>query len=281
MRTLIIAVILVTFGVLAACNTPAGEEKIADNSPQVATFEGGVITQAEVEAFLASINERQRVRFKTPEGRTDMLERMALNKALAASAKEAGFGDTVRDKLAMKQATDGYLAQRLVLDIRESAADEEASRAYYQEHIDDYKKEQVEASHILIKDEGKAKQAKKRVDADEDFATLAKELSEDRASKVKGGSLGYFNRGRMAPEFEEAAFGAELGSVVGPIKTRFGWHIIKVTGKREEIPFEEVEKRIVRTLERDSITAYMDEKKEILNVVVDEAAVEAIDPEAI
>lgn len=280
MRTLISVFMMVAFGVLAACNTTT-EAKIVDNSPQVATYEGGVITQAEVEAFLASINERQRVRFKTPEGRTDMLERMALNKALAASAKEAGFGDSVRDKLAMQQATDGYLAQRLVLDIRESSADEEAARAHYQEHIDDYKKEQVEASHILIKDEAKIKQAKKRVDADEDFATLAKELSEDRASKVKGGSLGYFNRGRMAPEFEEAAFGAEVGAVVGPIKTRFGWHIIKVTGKRDEIPFEEVEKRIARTLERDSITTYMDEKKELLNVVVDDAAVEAIDPEAI
>ncbi len=280
MRTLLSGLFIVALGLLGACNTSGGDDgTVADTSAQIATYEGGTITQAEVEAFLSTMNERQRVRFKTPEGRKDMIERLALNEALAQAAKEKGFGSELRDQISMRQAGESFLAQKLVQDLRDNASTTEAARAYYDEHIDEYKKEQVSARHILIKDEAKAKEARKRLDAGEDFAALAKELSEDRASKIKGGDVGWFNRGRMAPEFEEAAFGAEIGEIVGPVKTRFGYHLIKVEGRRDEIPFEDVETRINRTLERQAITDYMDAKKENLNVVLDEAAVDAIDVE--
>ncbi len=277
MRTLTYALMLAVLGTLvAACNSGESNE-IKDDSAVLATFEGGQLTQAEVEAFLASMNERQRTRFKTPEGRKDMIERLALNKALAADATAQGIGQTARDQIAMRQAEENYLVNRLMKDLRESAAGEEAARAYYDEHIEDYKKEQVQARHILLKDEGAAKEARKRADADEDFEALCKELSEDRASKIKGGDLGWFGRGRMTPEFEEAVFALQTGEITGPIKTRFGYHVIKKEGERTEIPFEEVVKRINRKLERESITTYMDEKKEVLAVTIDENVASTID----
>lgn len=128
--------------------------------------------------------------------------------------------------------------------------------AYYNAHLDDWKQaEQVRARHILIKidanrDAAEAERqiaaAKARLDAGEDFAQLAAELSEDPASKARGGDLGFFARGRMIKEFEDSAFGAPLATVVGPIRTSFGYHLLETLEKRAagQRPFSEVEPQV-------------------------------------
>lgn len=121
-----------------------------------------------------------------------------------------------------------------------------------QEHFDKNKsqyaqEEQVRAQHILLllKPGATAEEAKKVQDkADElvrkaattDFGTLATQNSEDPGSKTKKGDLGYFGRGQMVKEFEEAAFNAPIGKVVGPVKTQYGFHIIKVSDKKAAEP---------------------------------------------
>lgn len=89
----------------------------------------------------------------------------------------------------------------------------------------------VNAAHILVKGEGKARELLGKINAGESFAELAKENSECPSCK-RGGELGYFGRGQMVREFELAAFDGEKGSVVGPIKTQFGYHLIKILDKR-------------------------------------------------
>lgn len=127
---------------------------------------------------------------------------------------------------------------------------------HYNKHINRYRQDKkVKARHILIKvDEGapeaekaKAKErilaAKKRVDGGEDFATVAKELSEDDGSKASGGDLGTFGPGRMVKPFEEAAFKLEAGQISDVVESRFGYHVIKV---EEVIPPEVKELDAVR-----------------------------------
>lgn len=256
------------------CDCP---DDIQDNSPVAARYAGGELTQAEVEAFLASMNERQRTRFKTADGRREMVERLVLNKVLAQQARAAGVGDTLLEQIGMVQAMENYLVNRLMTEMREEASGPNGPRVYYDEHIDEYLKEQVSARHILLGDESAAWNAYERLMAGADFAELAKELSEDRASKIKGGDLGWFGKGRMTPEFEEVAFSSGVGAISQPLKTRFGWHLLKVEGKRDVIPFEEVEARIIRKLEREGITTYMDEVKMGLGVELDEGTLSAID----
>ncbi len=90
---------------------------------------------------------------------------------------------------------------------------------------------QVKASHILVKGQGKAQDLLDKINAGASFEELAKQYSECPSGK-RGGDLGYFGRGMMVREFEVAAFEGEKGAVVGPIKTQFGYHIIKIVDKK-------------------------------------------------
>ena len=89
----------------------------------------------------------------------------------------------------------------------------------------------VKASHILVDSEQDAKDIKTMIDNGDDFAVLARKYS-SCPSKAVGGDLGYFKRGQMVKPFEEAAFSLPVGVVSNPVKTQFGWHLIKVTDRR-------------------------------------------------
>lgn len=99
--------------------------------------------------------------------------------------------------------------------------------------------EQVHARHILVDTEEEAQKVKERLQAGEDFATLAKELSKDTASASEGGDLGWFPRGMMVTEFEEAAFALEPGQTSDIVKTSYGYHIIQLIERDPNRPLDE------------------------------------------
>jgi peptidyl-prolyl cis-trans isomerase D len=141
-----------------------------------------------------------------------------------------------------------------------SQPDEKAVRSYYDSHQDEFKQdEQVHARQILVavndqRDDAAAKQrveqAKKRIDGGEDFAKVAAELSDDASSKDRGGDLGFFGHNRNVKEFEDAAFGAPLGKLTGPVRSPLGYHLFQVLEKRPGgvRPFEEVRAQIASQL---------------------------------
>ena len=125
------------------------------------------------------------------------------------------------------------------------------AKAFYDEQVKGMKpEEEVKASHILIKDEAKAKEVAAKLAKGGDFAALAKEFSEDPGSKENGGDLGYFGKGQMVPEFETAAFGLEKGKTSGLVKSNFGYHIIRLDDKRmrQPPPFDGLKERIINSL---------------------------------
>jgi peptidyl-prolyl cis-trans isomerase D len=129
-------------------------------------------------------------------------------------------------------------------------------QSWYDAHKAEFtQEEQVRARHILVmvndqRTDDAARQrideAKKRIESGTDFAAVAKEISDDPASKGNGGDLGYFGKGKMVKEFEDAAFGAPPGKLVGPVKSSFGYHLLEVTDKRPggTQPFELVRESI-------------------------------------
>jgi foldase protein PrsA len=120
----------------------------------------------------------------------------------------------------------------------------EANRAMYQQP------EEVRARHILVKDEALARRLADELAVGGDFATLAGEHSTDSGSGSRGGDLGFFARGRMVKPFEEAAFALKPGQLSKPVKSQFGWHLIKVEERRaaRALPFDEVRAEITRRL---------------------------------
>ena len=147
-----------------------------------------------------------------------------------------------------------------------SPADVERS---YNDNIEQYSTpEQIRASHILLKTEGKdeagvlarANDLLKQARAGADFADLARKNSEDDGSASQGGDLDYFGRGRMVPEFEQAAFEAPSDTIVGPVKTQFGFHIIKLIDKKPATtrPLDQVRQQISDQLANDRAQSQVD-----------------------
>jgi peptidyl-prolyl cis-trans isomerase C len=150
--------------------------------------------------------------------------------------------------------------------------DEEA-KAFYDKNPDQFQKpEQVRASHILIKvaedakpedvvkKEKEAEAVLARVKAGEDFKKLATEISEDPSAKQNGGDLDFFTKERMVPEFSEAAFAMKKDDVSEPVRSKFGYHIIKVTDRKpaEKVSFESVKPRLIAYLERQKTQESME-----------------------
>jgi peptidyl-prolyl cis-trans isomerase C len=110
--------------------------------------------------------------------------------------------------------------------------------------------EEVQARHILVESEDKAKDIVAKLASGGDFAALAKENSSDPGSKDDGGMLGYFSKGQMVPSFEEAAFTLKKGEVSKPVQSQFGWHIIKLEDRRQKPPpaFADVKDRIIGSM---------------------------------
>ena len=171
--------------------------------------------------------------------------------------------------LAIRKLLDDQIGDKV-------AVSEKESKAYYDNNLESFKKpEQVRASHILIKVDPEAEEAKKaeartkieslqaKLKNGEDFGALAKEYSEG-PSGPKGGDLGFFGRGQMVKPFEEAAFSMKPGQVSGMVETRFGYHLIMVAERTPEstLSYEEVKDRLEQYLKQqkvqEAIAAYVE-----------------------
>ncbi|PFG07637.1 peptidylprolyl isomerase [Bacillus sp. es.034] len=148
----------------------------------------------------------------------------AFNEALASSGSDL---DSVKENIKTYLLTEKLLKDRVKIT-------DDQIKEYFEANKDTFaQKEQVEASHILVDDEKTAKEVKAKLDDGGDFAELAKEYSTDTSNADSGGKLGYFGKGEMVAEFDDKAFSMKKGEISEPVKTEFGYHIIKVTGKKE------------------------------------------------
>jgi len=177
--------------------------------------------------------------------------------AKAAEAKK--IPDSPEFKARMAFARNKALMETVLAEESKTAVTEAALRKIYEDATKQMGgQEEVHARHILFRvndpndkaaskaAEDKVKATIERIKKGEDFATLAKALTEDPSGKQDGGDLGYFTRDQMVPEFSEVAFRLEKGKISDPIKTQFGWHVLKVEDKRtrEPPPFEKVHDEI-------------------------------------
>lgn len=185
-------------------------------------------------------------------------------KLLAGGALAEGVDKTDDFKKRMayigdRELHNAYFRKHVV----EATTEAEVKARYDKEIAAIPKQQEVKAAHILVKTEDEAKAIIAKLDKGEDFAKLAKENSQD-SNKDDGGDLGWFGPGRMVPEFEEAAFGLDKGQYTKtPVKTQFGFHVIKVEDKRDAAPpaFDQVQDQVKQLVMRDKYVALIEKAK--------------------
>lgn len=177
-----------------------------------------------------------------------LLDNLINTQVVAQAAKEAKIQDSAEYKKMMKSLENQILMQLYL----KQQAQKMQTKAKLTEMYEQYKRnnppqEEMSAAHILLKTEKEARDVIKQLEKGADFADLANKLSENKG--LEGGDLGYFTRELMVPEFSEAAFRMKEGEISKtPVKTQFGWHIIKAGPRRlTEVPsFEEMEKELTQ-----------------------------------
>jgi peptidyl-prolyl cis-trans isomerase C len=210
-----------------------------DAQKQVAKVDGQIITEDDVKIALEELSSGLPQQMDVAQRRAYVIDYLIDLHIVAAQAMKEKLGETPEFKKRIDQTRDRLLMEALLTREGDKGATDEAMKKFYDETVKGLKTEQeVKARHILVESEPEAKAALERVKKGEDFAKLAGELSKDPGSGKEGGDLGWFEMGRMVPEFAEAAFKLDKGQVSDIVKTQFGFHIIKVDDKRDKKPPE-------------------------------------------
>jgi peptidyl-prolyl cis-trans isomerase C len=264
--------LLVTAALAAAISFQAPafaqEDKVV---AKVGTLE---ITQSELDLAVQNLDP-QLAQLPDEQKKVAALSGAIDVKLLASGALAEGVDKTDDFKKRMSYIGDRELHNAFFRKhVVEATTDEEVKARYDKEIAALPKQEEVKAAHILVKTEDEAKAIIAKLGQGEDFAKLAKENSQD-SNKDDGGDLGWFGPGRMVPEFEEAAFGLEKGAYTkAPVKTQFGFHIIKVEDKRDAPPpaFDQVKDQVKQLVMRDKYVAILEKAKAEQKVeITDEA----------
>lgn len=199
----------------------------------LATVNGRDITQNEVEIFLQSLNPQVAAQFSNKEGKEKLLQELINQELFYLDAVNNNFDKEEAFLTELEQVKANLLKQYAVAKIlNKITTTEEEIKDYYEKYKDTFNKpESVKASHILVDDEDTAQNVIKEINEGLTFQEAAKKHSKC-PSNANGGDLGYFTRGKMVPEFEDAAFKLNKDEMSQPVKSQFGYHIILVTDKK-------------------------------------------------
>ena len=233
----------------------AGLPANAGDADVVATVDGKAIIGADVKMLEALMGDALA---RVPEGSRHavLVNVLVETRLLAAAAEAAGKGRTADfarrlDWLKAQALRDDYVREDIDAQVTDAVV-----KSRYDEMIKQVKPErEIRARHILVASEEEAKAIIAELGRGGDFAALAKAKSSDRGG-VGGGDLGFFGRGRMVPEFDKAAFELKVGEhSKTPVKTQYGWHVIKVEEERAAQPpaFEEVRVRLRERLQAQKL----------------------------
>lgn len=241
---------LAALALIAAVSVAPAWSQEAAGGKVVATVNGIGITEADMKLAEDEIG-RDLGNLPDATKRRVLVEFLIENSLFAKAAEASKLGEGAAFDERMKYWRSRALRDAYFEKEINGAIGEAAARTFYDDQIKGMKpKEEVQARHILVETEEQAKDLKKKVSEGGDFAALAKEHSKDPGTKDDGGMLGYFSTGQMVPAFEQAAFALQKGQVSEPVKSQFGWHLIKLEDRRQKPPptFEEVKDRILASM---------------------------------
>lgn len=229
----------------AAAQAPAGEDHSKDVLAQMGDK---MVTVGDIEDELSKIPPQFLAHFTDPVRKQQYIQSIIDRMLFAQEAKAKGL----LDREDVKEKINSYVERILYSEYLKTLTDgltvtDEEVAKYYEANKDSFMApERIKAKHILVKTEEEAINIKGELDKGADWDELAKKYSLDKSNAGRGGDLGYFSRGRMVKEFDDVAFALEVGKIGGPVKTQFGYHLIKVEDKKpaEQQTLEQVDKQV-------------------------------------
>lgn len=233
----------------------------AQEDPDRVVARAGDIEITAADIAVAMADPALQLRDTDPEERLEIVITYLVDLRLGAqAAMEAGMGED--EEFARRFA---YLREKMLLEDYmqreiDVAVTEEAARDLFETTTAGIEPEdEVRARHILVEEEDEAAAVLARLEAGEEFADIAREVSQDPGSARNGGDLGFFTAGRMVAPFSAAAFELEPGEISDPVETQFGWHVIKVEERRAtQLPqFEDMREQIENFLTRQAQQAFI------------------------
>jgi len=240
----------------------------ASTDKVLATVNGATITEADVAVALEDLGASLPQQATDEQKRKYVLDYLVDLKIVSSAADKDKIGDAPAFKKRLAYARERLLMEELLGTAGKQAASDAAIAEYYEKaKAANPPQEEVRARHILTETEDQAKAAAERLKKGEDFVKLAAELSKDPGSGKEGGDLGFFTKDRMVPEFSEIAFKLEAGKVSDPVKSQFGWHIIKLEERRTR-PFpalddvkDQIQRALVEKAQTDAVLKLRTEAK--------------------
>jgi peptidyl-prolyl cis-trans isomerase C len=241
--SLALALVLGVALTLSATHLAQAQKK---DDPVLARVNGVEIRQSDLDIAEADVGPS--LQETNPVERKDKLLAYLIDVtalAQAAAAKKLDAAPDFAQRLAY--ARNKVLMEALLNDSSKSAATEAEMKKLYDESVAKVApEEEIRARHILVKSEAEAKDVIAKLKGGADFDKLAREISIDPSAKTNGGDLEYFTKGQMVAEFSDAAFKLNKGQISEPVKSQFGFHVIKVEDKRQKpVPkYEEVKEQV-------------------------------------
>ena len=270
----------------ALAQVAAPESNLAPDAV-VLTIGAQTMTRAQFEVLLSALAQNGRPA-ATPAQKRQVAEQYAELETMAQEARKRKMDESAEVKQMMIIQGDSYLANALAKRISDDTHFTELDlRSYYDGNKGEF--EDAKGSHILIRYKGssvplkpnekdlteaealaKAQDIRKQILAGADFATLAKAESDDTGSASKGGELGSFKRGQMVAPFDQAAFALTVGQVSEPVRTQFGYHIIKITSHTSET-FDQAKAQIEKDLKPKLAKESLEQIKQHTAVTLNDA----------
>lgn len=224
---------LAALAVAAVVFASVPQVRAQDANPVLAKVNGVEIRQSDLNMAEEELGSGQLAQMDPATKRENLLSYVIDLKIVAKAAEDKKIGDSDAFKKSLAFARDRLLMDKLLTDEAKAASTDAAMRKVYDEAATQMGgDEEVRARHILVESEDEAKQVVEELKKGGDFAELAKKKSKDPGAS-DGGDLGYFTKEQMVPEFSNVAFGLETGKISDPVKSQFGWHVIKVEDKRK------------------------------------------------
>ena len=279
----IVFVALIFLALVACSKKEMGPKKEAQKGgPVLAKVGTADITQSDFEREMETLPDYAQQMFEGPGGKEKFLDEIIKKEILYQEALKKGIDkspDFLKKLEEFKKLTlVSALLEKEIMS-KSTVSDQEVKDYYEKNKADFAATSQIRASHILVKTEGEARKILERLKKGEKFDVVAKKESIDKESAKNGGDIGYFSKGQVVPEFEKVAAGLKKGEMSPvPVKTSFGYHIIKVTDRKTGpvIEFDRVKDIIRQRLsgekQKDSFDSYVSELKKTAKIEVNKDA---------